>query len=1044
MIFNERFIPLLLVIALTGCSADDNDPITAPKSDVVASPKVDASFLSGVEWRFVGPYRGGRVLAVAGRSDDPLVYYFGAAHGGVWKTDDAGQHWRNVSDGFFNYPAIGALDVSLSDPDVIYAGTGEGLQRQYISPGDGVYKSSDGGDTWAHVGLQKTRHISRLRIHPGNPNIVYVAAMGDMFGPNEERGVYRTTDGGETWEQILYVGETTGSVDLDIDRKNPNVVIAAMNHHVTLPWDEESGGPTTGLFKSEDGGDTWTDITRNTGMPTGLVGKIGIAISPADSNRIYAFIEADKGEGGIYRSDDGGSSWQMTHQNLYALEIPNSYNHITADPVDPDIVYIQPISGFQKSTDAGRSFVDMHTLNWDPHALWIHPADSRRMINGGDGGAEVTLNGGKSWSSLENQPTADLLSLAVDDRDPYWIYSAQNDNSHIAIPSQTDDRAIGWMHYRPLPVGEAGHTAVQPDGSIVYAADRSRMFRVDQETGQAPDISVWPEVEFGTAVKDVQYRFYYSFPVHLSSHDNRTLYTAAQFVFRSTDEGQTWSRISPDLTRNIQQVMQELSGGPISSNASSLFHVSVIRTVVESPLVDGELWVGTDDSTIQFSPDDGVSWNDVSPPELPEWATITAVEVSPHQPGTVYVSGERHRVSDRSPYLYRTTNYGETWQLITDGIEEHDYAWVVREDPVRQGLLYAGTETGIYVSFDAGDSWQSLQRNLPPVIVMNMAVKDDDLVVATHGRGIWIMDDISALREITPKVAAAAVHLFEVAPAIRRLRGGRGWTNIKSLNVARNPPRGVVIDYYLARAAADEAALTILDSSGVMIQQYNTQRTVAERPSAMAGMNRFVWDMRYPGIELPASAGALPEFESSDHSPPSRPVAMPGQYTVRLTVDGKSFERPFEILKDPRISASNDDLQAQFELMLEIQSQVSAVADEVLRVRAVRAELEQRQAALPGTSREKIAGILEQLDDIEGTLTIWMGSGEHPMMFGPPGLIQKLSRLSGAVIAGDARPTASMVGVFEDLSERFEDQRRRMNQIVDQVAGSSQPAEQGR
>lgn len=1029
-----RIIQLLLLIALTGCGANDSDRFSASKSDAVNYPSVDANFLSAVEWRFVGPYRGGRVLAVAGRSDDPLVYFFGAAHGGVWKTVDAGQHWRNVSDGFFNFPAIGALDVSLSDPGVIYAGTGEGLQRQYISPGDGVYKSSDGGETWTHVGLPKTRHISRLRVHPGNPDIVYVAAMGDMFGPNAERGVYRTTDGGETWQQVLYKGETTGSVDLDIDRRNPDVVVAAMNHHVTYPWDEESGGSTSGLFKSEDGGDTWADITRNPGMPTGLVGKIGIAISPADSNRIYAFIESDKGEGGIYRSDDGGSSWQMTHQDLYALEIPNSYNHITADPVDPNIVYIQPISGFQKSTDAGRTFEPMHTMNWDPHALWIHPTDSHRMINGGDGGAEVSLNGGISWSTLENQPTADLLSLAVDDREPYWVYSAQNDNSHIAIPSQTDDTAIGWMHYRPLPVGEAGHTAVQPDGRIVYAADRSRMFRVDQETGQAPDISVWPEVEFGTAVKDVQYRFYYSYPVHLSAHDNATLYSAAQYVFKSTDEGKTWTRISPDLTRNVQQVMQEISGGPVSSNASSLFHVSVIRTLVESPLVDGELWVGTDDSTIQFSPDDGESWHDVSPPTLPEWTTITAVEVSPHHPGTVYVSGERHRVSDRSPYLYKTTDYGESWQQITNGIQANDYSWVVREDPVRQGLLYAGTETGVYVSFDAGDSWQSLQNNLPPVIVMNMTVKDDDVVIATHGRGIWIMDDISSLREITPEVVSAPVHLFDVAPSIRRLRGGRGWTRINSLNVAKNPPRGVVIEYFLAQAATDEVTLTILDSGGAAIQQFDLLQEDTDRPSGMAGMKRFVWDMRYPDVELPASAGALTDFKSSDHSPPSRPVAPPGQYAVRLTVDGNRVERPFEIRKDPRISASNEDLRAQFDLMLGIQSQVSAVADQVLRLRAVRDELKERQAELPEQSQSEIAGVLQQLDDIEGTLTIWMGSEEHPMMFGPPGLIQKLSRLSGAVIAGDARPTASMVGVFEDLSERFDDRRRQLNQIIDQVS----------
>ncbi len=1021
---------LLAGVALAGTVDGNNSQDHHVGAEAVGYPSVDAGFLSALEWRFVGPYRGGRVVAVAGIPDDPFVYYFGAAHGGVWKTTDAGGDWRNVSDGFFKFPAVGALDVSPSDPQVLYAGTGEGLQRQFISPGDGVYKSTDGGETWTNVGLEETRHIARLRIHPTNPDIVYVAAMGDMFGPNPDRGVYRTTDGGETWKHILYRGETAGAVDLAIDPTNPKVVIAALNHHVTYPWDEESGGLTTGLFKSTDGGDSWTDITRNPGMPTGLIGKICIAISPARSDRVYAFIEADGGEGGIHRSDDGGSTWQLTHQDPGKMEIPNSYNHITADPLDPDVVYIQPITGLLKSTDAGRTFERVRLENWDPHALWIDPNDPRRMIEGGDGGASVTLNGGESWSSLHNQPTADLLSLAVDDQEPYWVYGAQNDNSHIAIPSRTDDASITWSHYIPLPAGEGGQTAVKPDGSVVYANDRSRTVRIDMETGQAPQISVWPEWVFGTPPKFFDLRFYYSFPVLLSPHDPGVLYTAAQYLFRSTDEGQSWDRVSPDLTRNRQDMMGEISGGPISSNASSLFHVSVIRAIAESPLEEGELWVGTDDSNVQVSRDGGRSWRDVSPPDLPEWTTITAIDVSRHQPGKVFISGEGHRVSDRTPYLYKTTDYGASWQLITTGIRENDYSWVIREDPVRAGLLYSGTETGAYVSFDDGGSWQSLQNNLPPVMVMHMQVKNNDLVVATHGRGFWILDNISSLRAITPEIAAAPVHLFEVVPATRKLWGGRGWTGLRG--GAANPPRGVMIEYYLAETTDDVVTMTITEADGDPVKEFTSGSDDGPNPPTDAGTNRFFWDMRYPGTVMPPPSGALDGFMSVDYSPPTPPIAPPGNYRVRLSVDGEVIEQPFEIIRDPTVKASDADLRAQFDLMVDIRDRFSDVSNTVLRIRKARAALVGRLAEFPEDSGAKAKATLEQLRQIEGILMIWMGSEAHPMMWSPPGLTEKLSALSSAVSSGDAKPTDSMYSVFEDLSERFDVQRSRLNQIIEQ------------
>ena len=652
------------------------------------------------------------------------------------------------------------------------------------------------------------------------------------------------------------------------------------------------------------------------------------------------------------------------------------------------------------------------------------------MIEGGDGGASVSLNGGESWSSLRNQPTADLLSLAVDDREPYWVYAAQNDNSHIAMPSRTDDASIAWPHYVSLPVGEGGHTAVTPDGSVVYANDRSRTVRIDRVSGQAPQISVWPEWVFGTPVKDIGYRFYYSFPILLSAHEPGALYTAAQYVFRSTDEGRSWERISPDLTRNRREVMGETSGGPISSNASSLFHTSVIRTIAESPLIGGELWVGTDDSSVQVSRDGGRSWLNVSPPDLPEWTTVTSIDVSAHRPGTVYVAGERHRVSDRTPYLYKTKDYGKTWQRITGGIRENDFSWVVREDPVRPGLLYAGTETGAYISFDDGAAWQSLQGNLPPAMVMHMRVKDDDLVVATHGRGIWILDNISSLRAVTPELAAAPLHLFEVVPAVRRLMGGRGWT--KLAGGAKNPPSGVIVEYHLARTADNPATIAISEANGEIVREFSGGSGEAAAPSAHQGMNRFVWDMRYPATLMPPPNGPLDGFISVDYSPPAAPLAPPGQYRVRLRVDGEDFERPFEILRDPRVRASDDDLRAQFDLMIEIRDRFTEVADTVLTIRDVRAAIEKRRDEAPDHSGRKADAILEELRQIEGILMIWMGSDAHPMMWSAPGLTEKLSSLSGAVISGDARPTQSMYAVFADISERFERQQNQLNRIIEQ------------
>jgi len=1011
----------VMLAAAWGCSGQGEGGL-ADVGRATDYPSVDPSFLTALQWRFVGPPRGGRAVAVGGDASDPLVFYFGSTHGGVWKTTDAGISWRNVSDGFFEMSSVGAIDVSLSNPAVVYVGMGEAITRQSVSPGDGVYKSSDGGQTWTHVGLKETRHIAKVRIHPSNPDIVYVAAAGDIFGTNPERGVYRTRDGGQTWQRVLYKSERAGAFDLAMDPTNPSVLYASLNQLQRLPWDDVSGGPDSGLYKSTDGGDTWTEITHNSGLPQGAVGKIGIALSPPRPSRVWALVEAE--DGALFRSDDSGQTWQRVNERRDFRRWASSYMHIVADTQDADTVYI-PSYSFWKSTDGGQTFTSVPTPHGDNHALWIDPKNPRRMIEGNDGGATVTLNGGASWSTLHNQPTAELFGLAIDDQVPYRLYAAQNDSTHVSTPSRTNSGAIAWMDNEALPGGEGGQTAVKPDGSVVYAGDRTRITRVDRRTGQAVDISVWPDDQFTFLPKDVKYRFYYTFPLLLSPHDPNVLYTAGNRVFRTTDEGRSWETISPDITRNRVDKMEEMPGGPFASMWSSLYWVSLGQALTESPLEQGELWVGTDDSTVQMTRDAGRTWENVSPPDLPEWTTIATIEVSPHARGTAYLAANRYRVSDRSPYFYKTTDYGRTWQKITTGIREDDFARVIREDPVRPGLLYAGTETGVYVSFDAGASWQSLQRNLPAVAAQYMLVKNNDLVLATHGRGFWIMDNLTPLRQITPEVTTASAHLFDIAPTDRYLpmrvqppRGPDGRARRVVFDAGENPPGGVMIDYYLKPPSGD-VTLTILDDRSQVIKQYSSQAKDRGWMPAEAGTNRFVWDLRYPGArEIPAPAG----FVSAEYSRAQAPVAPPGRYTARLAVGGQQYERPFEIRRDPRIAATDDDLRAQFELMVQIRDRVSEVTDAVDRLRTARQQLAQRAPA-------DAAGALEKLEAIEGALTRLLPT-VNSMKLPPKGLNNRLAALTGAVGGADARPTRQMYAVFEELSAGVAEQVRQLDEVI--------------
>ncbi|HEY2904731.1 MAG TPA: hypothetical protein VGJ29_02465, partial [Vicinamibacterales bacterium] len=955
-------------------------------------------------------------------------------------------------DRFFDLASVGAVDVSRSNAKIVYVGTGEGNAYQHTTSGDGVWKSTDGGDTWSKVGLANTRHIARLLIDPRNPDIVYVAARGDIYGTNPERGIFRTKDGGKTWERVLYKSDKAGAIGLSMDPANSNILIASLNEYARLPWDEVSGGPDSGIYKTVDGGTTWTEITHSPGLPKGVIGKSVLAISPARATRYYAMVEAV--DGGLFRSDDAGATWTRVSADVAMLFNPMMYFQIAADTGDADTLYVLS-QALYKSTDGGKTFAVLPMRHSDHHQLWIDPKNPKRMIDGGDGGGTITLDGGLSWSTIDNQPTAELFSLAIDDQHPYWMYAAQNDNSHIALPSRTRSGAIGWPDAIDPGGGEGGRTAVKPDGSVVYACDRTAMVRWDRKTRQTLDISVWPENEFGAPVKDVKYRFYYTFPVMVSPHDPNVIYTAAQYVFRSANEGMSWDKISGDLTRNRQDKMQDLIGRPLTTIESSLYYVSTIRTIAESPLKKGELWIATDDSTVQMSPDGGKTWKNVSPPDLPEWSTILALDPSHHAPGTVYLAAERHRVSDLQPYLYKTTDYGKTWQKITNGIAAPSFTYVIREDPVKPGLLFAGTETGVYVSFDDGAGWQSLRRNMPPVSANNMLVKNDDLVVATSGRGFWILDNISALREITPAITSASVHLFAPQPAVRG-EGGRGggfgrggsfkgleYANGSGMSVAyenlpgpdgavrpafldggQNPSAGAMLEYYSTQVPSGPLTLSIIDAKGQEVRRFSNQPGGGPALPAHAGMNRFVWDLRYPTARTGDSTVQLPSISSPRSAPP---IAPPGRYIVRLTAGSQTYEKPLDVRRDPNGTATDADLQAQFDLAVQIRDKLSLVNDGVRKVHEAQqqlANLPQSNAATPQVGARK-----EKLHAIEGELTRL--PGKNPMYLPPKALDNKLSALSSVVSGREGRPTKQMYDVFQYLSERADSVLARLKDIVD-------------
>lgn len=1025
-----------------------------------------------LEWRCIGPFRGGRVVAVAGDERDRNIFYFGAVAGGVWKTTDAGTYWECVSDGFLKTGSVGALAVASSDPNVIYAGMGETTIRIDVSHGDGVYKSTDAGRTWVHMGLADTRHIGKIRVHPSDSNTVYVAALGHAFGPNEERGVYKSTDGGVNWRKVLYVSDKAGAVDLTMDPYNPRVLYTAIWEGSRSFSQLNSGGPESGIWQSLDGGETWANLSDRPGLPKGLKGKIAVAASPAKVGRIWALIE-HRHQGGLYRSDDQGAQWEKVSDNQHLLSRAWYYTHLTADPIDAETVYVNNLN-FYRSTDGGRTFVEISTGHGDNHDLWIDPRDNQRMIQGNDGGAGVSLNGGETWSTIYNQPTAQLYHITADARSPYNVLGTQQDNSSIMVPSRTARAAILWADCDIAGTGESGYIVTRPDNpDIVYVGaigsspgGGNSLQRYDHRTKQIRLITTWPEVMSGYGASEDKYRFNWTYPILISPHDVNTLYIGGNLVFRSTNEGQSWEAISPDLSVADPETLKQ-TGGPINLDSIGAETYATVYALVESTFEQGVLWAGSDDGLIHITKDGGKNWAKITPPELPPFTQISCIELSPFDKATAYVAGTRYKLDDYQPYLYKTTDYGASWTRINSGIPDNDFTRVLRADPVRKGLLYAGTETGLYISFDDGANWAAFQLNLPVSPIHDLIIKGDDLIAGTHGRSIWVLDDVTPLRQGAE--APAGTKLFQPRPATRVVTGidwsssnpGKDYlgstggayityTNAdgelkrRYLDGGANPPKGAIITYHLDAAPPAPVSLILSDAAGVELRRFQSKpaatedgsKPTGEQPEgpfvlAKAGYNRFVWDLRI----APAT-----KVEGSD--PPSEmeiagPRVAPGSYSATLKVGEQSYSQSFTVVKDPMIETSDADLQAQFELQSRIHRKLDETVKTVNRMRDLRGQLDgwaKRAKVMTGGEAvgETATALSGKVLEIEKTILIpnlrpgWADNFNNGVR-----LLEKLAALPAVIELGDYKPTDISYTVFEHLATQIDAQVAAFNQLVE-------------
>ena len=992
---------------------------TAPKEELYSS----------LEYRLVGPFRGGRSAAVTGVPGEPNLYYFGATGGGVWKTLDGGRSWKNISDGYFG-GSIGAVEVAKSDPNVIYVGGGEKTLRGNVSSGYGIWKTENGGKTWEKAGLEKSRHVPRLRVHPTDYNTVYAAVLGNIYKPTKERGIYKSTDGGKNWKQILFVNDQAGAVDLTFDPNNPRILYASTWRAQRTPYSLSSGGDGSALWKSTDSGETWTEISKNEGFPTDTLGIIGVTVSPKNSERVWAIVE-NKDKGGLYRSDDGGKTWNQVNSERKLRQRAWYYTRVYADTEDEDVVYVLNVR-YHKSTDGGKTFKTFNAPHGDHHDLWISPENSKRMIIGDDGGAQVSYDGGETWSTYYNQPTAQFYRVTTDNAFPYRIYVAQQDNSTLRIKHRSDGSYIGEADWEPTAGGESAHIAVDPlNNDIVYGGSYDGFLtRVNHDKGTTRGINVWPDNPMGAGAEAMKYRFQWNFPIIFSKHDPKKLYTFSNHVHLSTNEGQSWELLSDDLTRNDPTKLGS-SGGPITQDNTSVEYYCTIFAANESPLKEGLLWVGSDDGLVHITQDGGKTWKNVTPAGMPEWMMINSIEPSAFDEGTCYVAGTRYKLGDFAPYLYKTTDYGATWTKITNGIEDEHFTRVVREDPKQKGLLYAGTETGMYISFNDGASWKPFQLNLPIVPITDLAIKDNNLIVATQGRSLWMIDDLTVLHQIASADNTVAAKLF--APKDSYRTKGRAASK-PSLLQGQNHPNGVVTHFYLKAfdKEKDTVQLTYLSKSGDTLATYSSM--AKDKKQALkdlkAGGNTHVWDTRGKGAEK--LKGMILWWASLEGA-----KAVPGEYKVSLSVNGNTQTENFKILPDPRAEVSVADMQKQYDFITSINETIDRAHQSIKKIRAINTKLDAFVKQYNDNSAtkslvEKSKGMKEKFGEIEKTLYQTKNrSNQDPLNF-PIRLTNKLGHLNSLVSIDDFPPTAQDIAVKNEMTAKIEAQLEAFDALVEE------------